>query len=1054
MNKILVNKIFFLSLLVSTTGGGKDLSASFDRNFKNEEANLENKPNLDSKKSKLNKDLIDYAGAHKSRALKEYWDAYSAYTKKRWDKKRNDYKEAVDRLIDEETKEDRSRMAEEIELLRAAIENYREQLKNLPDATSVPDTLLNLSIALNNYANTLGKMNEDNTFQREEIVQLLQEHLKQFPGDENHDKAKYFLANNLEMTDQKERAISIWKDLSNSSKDNIYTVHANVIMADHYFESDLYDKSIQHLNKALGKQSVSGGSRFNPLNTQIYYRLAWSNYRGGRLEDAISNCESILKPSAADFPSLIRDGMKRDVITVISNALYEIRDLNKIRQYLSKRELESIAGELTLKTTEKFQDLDDHKSVNLIVSSMSEYLSLDANFPKILVTWAKSLDRLRLVEERIEVLEDIAVLLPANSLWRSRNSHNKEAVSGMEESAKWAAITSANWNLERAMASGSKESFRVSEQMFTVLKEAFPLDEKVNEWEIQKATCQLLSDKLQEAQKSFLALSKNLSIKPNQLETILYQQVIASERLWRKAYAEAIDGRKEPSLDSKSTEELLSFQQSALNYANKYPKQVRSTDLILATAAAWRDQGNYQKASELWQRVLLSHSEKHQRALAIRGLVFAPIAMGNMEDSVSVISRFLKLEDWKVLGQPLRSELENTLSYTIEKLQDHLVGQGKYAEAAELLLTNASRQKNMPKSDRFYRDGAYYQAMAGKWLAAEDSASTYLNENGGKYRGDMLYLEAKAQEYQLKFTEAAKTYLSLAEKNADHKKASMAVGKALNLAIANNDLESQAKALDLAIQREKQPEKKYELLIQGAEIRMKMGNNKAATKLVSLAKSTSTLAIDRYNAEIFEAKLLLDAQQFETATRKIDDIKKRADLDKAKIGREDWGEIISKSCLVLADEEHKKFMSSRINHEDRDVMRALAIKTEIFEDLAKLYIETIQTNSQAYSPEARFRMAEAAAELHTDIEVVLQKQEQSLPYRDQERIKAQSQRLENIRKSLHADNAIAGSKDASRIVTNQWIRKSWIRVNSGKLSDSGPSIPTSMRIQRPNEWSL
>jgi len=586
------------------------------------------------------KPMLIASEMQKSQALREYWDAYQAYSKKRSKAKQTAYQESIDKLMATENTKDRSRISSEIELLGKAIDNYKEQLKNLPDASSVPETLLNLSIALNDYANNLEKMNEDATFQRQEIVQLIQEHLKQFSQDENHDKAQYFLANNLEMTDQKERAYAVWKNLSDSLKNNIYVVHANIIIADQYFESDAYEKSVYHLNKALAKQNEISLNRFDPLTVQIYYRLAWSNYRAGRLEESIANCEYLLKPSPVDFSGEARQKIRQDVITLTSNALYEMRDINKTKKYLSKRELDNIAGELTLKTVEKYEAVEDHKNVDLTISSLRERLSLDPVLPELLVHWSSSLEKLGLIEEKIDALEDIAVLLPSTSLWRSRNSSEKQAISKMEDSARWAAAAAASWHMERGFASGKAESFNQAEHLFGLLQSSFPMDPKVNEWAINKAKSQLHGDKLTEASTSLKFLTKNLTLSPDQLETVLYTGVVTSERIWRKSYARSLDERMEPSKDLKTLSDMTAFQDATLNYSNKYPKQPRSTDLILAAASAWRDLGNFPKASELWERVLLSKSERNQRVLAIRGLVFAPIAQGKLAESVETISKF------------------------------------------------------------------------------------------------------------------------------------------------------------------------------------------------------------------------------------------------------------------------------------------------------------------------------------------------------------------------------------------------------------------------------
>jgi hypothetical protein len=318
----------------------------------------------------------------------------------------------------------------------------------------------------------------------------------------------------------------------------------------------------------------------------------------------------------------------------------------------------------------------------------------------------------------------------------------------------------------------------------------------------------------------------------------------------------------------------------------------------------------------------------------------------------------------------------------------------------------------------------------------------------------MLYLEARAQEYQLKFSESAGSYLKLASLYPSHGKAQSSVSKAIHLAEANNNLPLQSEALALAAKREKRPDEKYKLLLANADLMLKQGEMEKAWKLAADAKSVANIPIDKFNAEILEARILLDNQQIQPGLDRLSDIRRRADLAKANLGRDDWGEVVSKVELAKAQEEMKKFKVSRINKDDKSIVRSLAIKSEIFENAAENFSQVVGTGSKEFSPEARFRLAEASSELARDIKTVLFDEEKRLPYRDQERLKGQSERLEKLSKSLHADNALMATRDPVALGQNTWLRKSWLLVNGGKNSNMAPSIPAAARAELPNEWSL
>jgi hypothetical protein len=296
--------------------------------------------------------------------------------------------------------------------------------------------------------------------------------------------------------------------------------------------------------------------------------------------------------------------------------------------------------------------------------------------------------------------------------------------------------------------------------------------------------------------------------------------------------------------------------------------------------------------------------------------------------------------------------------------------------------------------------------------------------------------------------------MKLAALYPSHAKANSSVTKAISLAEANNNLSLQSEALTLATKREKRPEQKYRLLLANADLMLKMGEFEKAWKLAADAKSVANIPIDKFHAEILEARILLDNQQINAGLDRLSDISRRADIAKPNLGREDWGEVVSKVELAKAEEEMKKFKSARIDKEDHSLVRSLAIKSEIFENAAENFSQVIGTGSKEFTPEARFRLAEASVELERDIKKVLYDEEKKLPYRDQERLKGQSERLERLSRSLHSDNALAATRDPVALGQNSWLRKSWLVVNGGKSSNLAPSIPAAARVELPNEWSL
>jgi outer membrane protein assembly factor BamD (BamD/ComL family) len=989
-----------------------------------------------------------------TKALKEYWEAYQAYIKKRGIQKMGRYTEALRRFEDDENKKNRIQLESELAVLKSAIGSYKDQIKVQGSGNLRADTILNISVALNRLANILDALGQDSDSVRAEAIGFLEEHIKSYPDHRDHDKALYFLASALEVAGQNGPSLAIWDVLAKSQTNNIYSIHANVIVGDSLFEKDNYQRALSYFKTALSKQQDLATKRFEPLYFEIKYRMAWAFYRSGLLEDTIESSSEIFKANSSDLIPESRDGMRKDAINLVASALYEMRDPGKIRAHFMKPDLAPSGPDILVKLMEKLQGVDDHSTVNLIASSLQKNMALSSAYPDILKLWSQSLGRLNLTEKKMEVLEDLALILPKNSLWRSRNGQDQSVISHMETLGREGALTAATWHMQRGIETGSRESFLLAEQLYAVIESIFAGDPEINSWKIQRALAQLQMDKLEEASGSLASLRSNLTLKEDELRLVSYQQVIVAEKIWRRSYARSLDSGLNPALDKETKDRLAAFDQSAEDFVNKYPSRNESNDLLLAVAGAWRDHGNTKNSTEKWRKVLLSKPQNSQRVTALRGLIFAPISENNHEQAISTITKFLKLEDWKTVGMPIKREFERTLSYVVSKRYEDLSRDAKFDESSDLLLSVAKSYGSVPNSDKFYRDGAYSQAMAGRWLAAEQSAKDYLAKPSGKFQGDMMYLEARAQEYQLKFSESAGTYIKLASLYPTHPKSGSSLVKAIGLAEANNSLKLQSDALALAVKREKKPEQKYQLLLTSADLMLKQGEFEKAWKLAAEAKSVAKIPIDKFNAEILEARILLDNQQVQTGLDRLSDIRRRADLSKGNLGREDWGEVVSKVELARAGEEMKKFKSASIDRKDKSLVRSLAIKSELFESAAENFSQVIGTGSKDFAPEARYKLAEAATELSRDIKSVLFNVEKELAFRDQERLRGQSERLDKLSLGLHGDNALAGTRDPILLGQNTWMRKSWLLMNGGKNSNMAPSIPAAARVELPNEWSL
>ena len=139
------------------------------------------------------------------------------------------------------------------------------------------------------------------------------------------------------------------------------------------------------------------------------------------------------------------------------------------------------------------------------------------------------------------------------------------------------------------------------------------------------------------------------------------------------------------------------------------------------------------------------------------------------------------------------------------------------------MVDTAKEISSIPDRDKFIRDGAYNMAIAGNWARAEEIAQEYLKSKKGKYKDDALYLVARSQEYQLKFGDAAKNYLSLATKYPRHSRAYVSLERAENLAATEEDFITAGKSAELLAKRTRESDKRYEVYMRSADHYIRAG---------------------------------------------------------------------------------------------------------------------------------------------------------------------------------------------------------------------------------------
>lgn len=983
-------------------------------------------------------------------AISEYFKSFAAYEDARKISAKEAYGRALSKVESDHLSRLKSHRMKKLETLNATIANYRRQLSTNDNSFNRPNTLLNLSLTL--YEKIKSSENFDSVTTAE-LLSALTEIQNRYPRFEHLDRAVYLKANLLEELDRPAEALNEWKRLSKISPPSGLSVYASIAVGDHQFEKGQNLSALKTFELAKSQNRRSNKKVFNEIDIKIEYRIAWAAYRAAKLKKVLQSTEELLSAQISYLESDKTESIRMDAAELYGSALFESQNVAYITESLQASTLKTEKGRILLSVLSKFQTIEGHNEVVEIGEKLLPFVPMAREYPQIIQVIAHSQDRLKLKRLRMQTLEKVALLLPKSSLWRTINPNTSD-IRNMESIAVPAAEAVGTWYFENGLATDNKELLKKSSSLFQLLYKNASTKELQNKWLLRKGHAQLFADDLFSAQRTYYRVKTDLAATKSQVEIASYQLILTLERNWRKAYSKAIEFENDEDLRKASETELHKYAAAADDFANKYPKQKRSREILLSVAGAYRDQGMYTKAQEKWERVLVASADPSDRSIAIRGITYAHIEKGDRLGGIEAIKRFLVLENWREVGRSVRKELLFTLARLAEDQSNDYSDSGNMEASGSLLLQLSNDVKDIPNRDSMVRDGAYQLAIAGKWAKASDAARDYAKNPKAKYRDDAIYLMARADEFQLKFASAAKTYYQLAAYYPRHSRSGVSLERAEKLASSEGNYLLAAQAASLQSKRARNRKVKFEKARTSSLHFINAKKKSQAAEQAKLAESNAVTPADKMKAQLLRAEILFMQNKKGQAEDIAKTVAKAADRQKSKIGRTQWAEIKSGAALIRVKDKQDKFDQFHVNPEDLN--RSLSQKSILFEDMYDHYMTIISTESPAHSAKARFLLARASSDFAEEISGSVLTLE-SLPHAQRQTLKEHANRLTAISKKLHADNILEKRKSPVKLKNDPWISKSSAALSSergSKNSADEVALPTALNTTLPNKWSL
>jgi outer membrane protein assembly factor BamD (BamD/ComL family) len=1004
-------------------------------------------------------ELSDIPDPEALQAYKSFWDGFEAYERQKKKAAVDEYQRARAGLESLYAGKEKEFSEKRITILETAIDKYNDNLERVPSATNRAFVLLNLAQMYAELA-SLQSQRDDGSDKRSSLtaISLLKTIEEKHPSFQHRSEAMYLRATLLETNGDTTGASAIWRQLAETGSDQ-FTFFGAIASGDGEFEKANLESAVKYYERAQNVLSRldTPDKSLNQLRT--YYRLAWALFKAGRSKDAINSAKKIVTPGVLSRSARQKDRISRDSAEIIALSLYELDRDELAQSIMQDKELSSVAPMIALVLMEQYLTISQPAKASTIGRIATQQFALAREYPDLLKLKARAEERQGQRTARLETLEKLALLLPERSLWRRHHTSDNTLIEYMEDLSRNAAELTATIYYDDGLTSGNPKKFTMAANYYRILLEDKPNASQSPVVRLKIANCHFFAGKLDDAEVYYRELIDQIKVQDDVLATAHYQLVLTLERQWRSRFERAIQKNGDTKSDKDILQSLTKLEKSVDEHANRFPGQSRSVDLLLVAASAHRDLNRFDEASRYWQRVLLSNPSDGQRSMAIRGLVFAKIRMGNTNETIQTVSQFLKLEDQKLLAQTLRLELLGVLSTAVTEEAQRLAKAGTTDRAAALLIKTSADFSDIPDREQMWRDGSYFLAISGDWSSAQAQAEAYLAANLSKYAGDITYLLARAHEYQMRFGPSVKYYLELASKFPQHERAATAIERAEKLAIADGSFTDAANANTLKAKRSRDPQERLEAFDSAIRNLLAANQFKEAEKTAERRKSLSKTNREKIQSEIILSKVRYASGDQQTAIDDLDSIDKQLERLRYQLG-DSYKRLSADVGLFLGNHAISKFRDQRLG-DQKDPGANITLKSDLFSEIVSRLDRVASHDQPEFSAEARFKLAQTANEFADELTAIPARAGEPITLKSQTRFSQNIARLRDLAQKYHGNNLLAKKRSPQAYAKSEWVSKSALALSNPTESlakDQGsPTIvdqlSTSSSPELPQQWS-
>jgi hypothetical protein len=382
---------------------------------------------------------------------------------------------------------------------------------------------------------------------------------------------------------------------------------------------------------------------------------------------------------------------------------------------------------------------------------------------------------------------------------------------------------------------------------------------------------------------------------------------------------------------------------------------------------------------------------------------------------------------------------------------------GNAEDASRLLLKISGDFADLPAREQLWRDGAYFAAISGNWAKAQSSAENYLKGGHAKFSGDMTYLLGRSHEYQLRFGEAVKHYLTLGEKYPNHGRSLAALERAEKLSTADDNFSAAAKAVEIRADRAKGHVEKLNLQDSAVSYLTLAGQFDAAMTVANQRKMMSKTTAEKLEAELSLAKVRYQSGEKQTAVDDMDSIALQVEKHKYDLG-DAYKRLAANVNMALGDHAADQLKELRIEDGKGDLNAQVDRKSRLFSEVVTRFDKVASLDQQDLSPKARFILAQSASQFADEISAIPARAGEPTTLKSQSRFNQNIARLREMANRYHGNNILAKQRAPQAYAKSEWIGRSALALSDSKNNQRDENrttdqLSTATHSELPQQWS-